>query len=416
MKSNLKQQSAKEYGMLFLSLVFIVTLIFPFVNLLHYLYPFTLFGKSAWIVVPVISLGLCYMHIVAIKKVSLSTSDMISITLVVLSWLIFATRAIVYSEQHSYLNMRYIATSLLFLLFMRYLLKDPFVLRVVAYAVVIQGLLVAVARSINYYFFPSLMVSIGVDGVPFINTAGELTRDLLLGSSISANHIVCGMFVLLALQKYKVIKLGSILFIMIQLFMMFSVFNTQSRFPIAISIMLFSFALLYVAIFKIRDLLMFVIVVIIVFFGENFSNFLSIDFFSRFTNEGSGGRLDKILLTLELIQGSILNFFIGSSFDAAGNATSVNGFSISDNSYGLVALSFGVPFALVYFAFLFNIILRNKSGGLSLSFLVYIIAVLGLTNSILWEPWIFTAFAGFFIISYMDRIPTNQQLCQDMAG
>ncbi len=402
---NLIQNSERKYGILFLGLIIVIIVSFPFANLFHLLYPFTIFGKSAWIVLPTIIIGLCYIYIFARKKVLLSIADMMFITLVVLGWLIIAIRESVTDNQQSYLNMRFIATSLLFLLFMRHLLKDTFAHRVIAYAVVIECLLVAAARSINYYFFPSFMVSPGIDGIAFINTEGDITRDLLLGSSISGNYIVCGMFVLLALKKHKVLKLSTISFMMIQFFLMVSVFNTLSRFPIAMAIGLFIFSFFNI---KVRYQLILVIVSLIVFIGINNADIGSLNFINRFS-EGSGDRLDKLLLTLDLILSSPVNFLIGPSFAETASASTDDGVGISDNSYGHMALFFGVPFAIAYFTFLLNIFIKTKSDNLSSLFFAYTFINLGLTNSILWEPWVFTAFSGFIIVSYLGRIPIHQR-------
>lgn len=397
-------QEQKKYFKIFIYIIAFVIVIFPFANLLHMLYPFNILGKSAWVVLPVVIISLFYVYIVIGKKLLVSIPDIVFIALVVLSWLILEVREIAHDELNSYLDMRYIATSLLFLLLMQHLPKDAFVLIVVAYAVVIQGLLVAATRFINYYFFPSLMVTTGVDGIAFLNTNGELTRDLLLASSMSGNHIVCGMFVLLALKKYKVLK-SSISFVIFQLFMMISVFNTISRFPIAIVIAIFLFSLFYI---KLRFLLMIAVASLIVYIANNDAGIYIPDFVYRFS-EGSGDRLDKFLVSMELIQSSPLNVLIGPSLVEVESAYTHDGNVISDNSYGLIALAFGLPFTLAYFTFLLTICFKNRSDVLSLLFLAYILINLGLTNSILWEPWIFSAFSGFVIVSYFGKVPTSSR-------
>ncbi|WP_341880159.1 hypothetical protein [Synechococcus sp. UW140] len=75
-----------------------------------------------------------------------------------------------------------------------------------AYAVIFQAFLVAAVRIINFYFFPSVSIAIDISSGAFLTLDGFLTRDLLLGSSISANEIVVGMFVLLSCFKNKLIR------------------------------------------------------------------------------------------------------------------------------------------------------------------------------------------------------------------
>jgi hypothetical protein len=380
--------------------------IFPFANLFHILYPAFLFGKSAWIVVPVMVILSRYIFLFASKRLHLSSIDISFSVIVFLSWLIIAIRAVIYSEQKSFLDERYIATSLLFIVFAYHLLQNVSVIKIAAYSVAVQGLLVAAARSINFYFFPDVMLS-QIDDQTILNYGGELTRDLLLGSSFSANHIICGMLVIMALMKNSIIKLRPLVFVFIQFFMMLSTFNTGSRFPIVVAILLFVISLSYVISFNIKDIMGFAIVIAAFIVINSFLSIENFNYFERF-QEGFGGRDDKLLIGFLLISNSVTDFLIGSSSSLV-NSLSVNDTLISDNSYVLIVTSFGVPFALVYFTFLFNIFLKTKSDKLSLLFLIYLVVGLGVTNCVLWEPWVFTAFLGFCITSYYGRISSNKR-------
>ena len=399
-KNSNKLFVARKNGKFFLALLVGVIVTFPFANLLHVLYPAVLFGKSAWIALPVLVILLRYIFLFTSKRLHLSSIDIRFTFIVCLSWLIIAIRAVIYSEQKSFLDERYIVTSLLFFVFFYHLLQNASIIRIAAYSVSIQGILVAVARSINFYFFPNVMIS-QIENVSILNTSGELTRDLMLGSSISANHIVCGMFVIMALMKNSVIKLRPVTFIFIQFFMMLSTFNTGSRFPISVAMLLFVISLRYVKSFSIKDIIGFTLVLGVFFVLSLFLNIEDFNYFERF-KEGSG-RGDKILIAFLLISNSLADFLIGSSSSFV-NSFWVNDTTISDNSYFLVATSFGVPFAIIFFAFLFNIFLKTKTDKLSLLFLIYIFVGLGVTNCILWEPWVFTAFLGFSIVSCYGRL------------
>lgn len=408
MKNNHNAISTRKYSTFFLSLLVAVTVIFPFANLFDLLYPAKIFGKSAWIVLPVMIIGLFYIYLL-VKNSRLSTADIMFVIIVALCWLIFLVREVIYNEQRSFLDFRFVATTLLFIIVAIYVMKDTVAIRIMAYAVVIQGLLVAATRSINFYFFPSYMVSYedNVSGEAFINTQGDVTRDLLLGSSSSANHIVCGMFIVLVLQKYNLLKLGLATFILIQFFMMLSTLNTLSRFPIFVAIVFFALSMFQKKLFSIKNIMYFALAGVLMFIFTSWLGIGELELSERFSDD-AGGRFEKFVLMFTLVQNSVTDFLIGSS-SALVLSTAINSYTISDNSYVLVATTFGVPFALVYFMFLFNIFLKIKLDKLSLLFIFYIAAELGVTNSILWEPWTFTAFFVFSITSYYGRLSSNEK-------
>jgi hypothetical protein len=407
--NNHKINPAKKQGFFFLTLLVIVILLIPFANLFHILSPVNVFGKSIWVVLPAGVVGLFYLYLITIKRSISSTSDILFIAIIVLFGLIFFAREIAYNEFRSILDFRYIATSLIGILLAWHLMNYAFIIRVLAYAVVIQGILVAATRSINFYFFPNVMVSyrVGTDlgREIFLNYEGEVTRDLLLGSSISANHIVCGMFVLLILIKHNICKIGPLAFLSLQFLMMLSTFNTLSRFPILVAIGFFVLSLLQMKLVSIQKIFQIGLFGFALFILISWMGIESFNFFERF-NEDISGRYYKLQAAFLLISNSGLDFLIGSSSVLA-NSIRVKGMLISDNSYTLIATTFGIPFAVVFFMFLFNIFHKIKSDKFSIIFLLYIAIGLGVTNCILWESWIFTAFFSFSIVSYYGRLSSG---------
>ncbi len=392
----------KKQGLLFLGLLVILIILFPFLNLFHLLHPATIFGKSAWIVAPVVIIGVLYLSLFLTKRSRLSIVDLWIIIIIILSWLIFSTRGLVYSESRNFLDMRFIATALIFMAFSQHLMNSSFSMRVVAHAVFVQSILAALARSINFYFFPYVMTSYESDGTAFLNTEGELTRDLLIGSSSSANQILCGMFVLLSLFKHGIIRLNRATFIILQFFFMVSIFNTSSRFPMVVSVFLFLMSLLNSNLLKLKNIIVLIATCLGLFAIVALTEISSYDYFSRFGEE-SGGRGAKLEATFILVSNSFFDFFIGSS-DILVNSTEVDGVLISDNSYGLVATSFGIPFMLIFFGYLFFSFKKILSDNISLFLICYITFGLAITNCILWEPWIFTVFMSFSVVAYYGRI------------
>jgi hypothetical protein len=70
---------------------------------------------------------------------------------------------------------------------------------------------------------------------------------------------------------------------------------------------------------------------------------------------------------------------------------SEEGFGISDNSYMLMALQFGGIFAIFWFIFFIRLLMRNVLDWFTFLFTIYVLIGLGLTNGILWEPWVYVA-------------------------
>jgi hypothetical protein len=129
------------------------------------------------------------------------------------------------------------------------------------------------------------------------------------------------------------------------------------------------------------------------------------DYFLRF-NEDSGGRGSKLYATIILITNSLLDLLIGSSNELV-NSTEVDGLLISDNSYGLVATSFGVPFMLIFFGYLLLRLIKINSDRICFLFIFYITIGFALTNCILWEPWTFTVFLSLAVVSHFGQIYNN---------
>jgi hypothetical protein len=124
-------------------------------------------------------------------------------------------------------------------------------------------------------------------------------------------------------------------------------------------------------------------------------------------SEGSGGRWDKLVLPLEMLTSNFLDLLIGSTLRAIDSATSAEGIGISDNSYMLMALQFGMPFAVVWFSLVF-VQLKSIAVHTSMRYtLLYFLLALGVTNAILWEPWLF-----YFSIAYVCAAGNEMQIAR----
>lgn len=379
-------------------------LVIPFTQIFHIIYPINIFDKSAWIALPVLALFSLYIGKSINKKLSLKKTTLSVLSVIFLSFIIYFIRKIIY-EDNSIINIRYITTSLVYIMLVICFTQNSFAMRALGYAVLLQSFLVAVIRMANFYIFPNYAIGNAEleSSEQFINSNAEIGRELLFVSSISANHIVCGMFVGLILFKAKIVRWSPVKIVFFQLFMMLATFNTQSRYPIAVAIAIFCLTLLQLKITSLKNIIFLLLTSIILFvivanFQTGFDEFIN----KILTVSVHEKRGDKLIATYILITNSALDFLIGSSSSLV-LATEVNGTLISDNSYGLIATSFGVPFACIYFVMLFKIFYKNKSDSISIYCLLYIFIGFALTNCILWEAWVFTSFVSYGIASYYGR-------------
>ena len=375
-------------------LVVISIFTLPFVNVLHFALPLgNTFGKSTWLVVPVFVLITAYFERILTRNFSLNSLDLTLVFMVVFVGIIFTVRYIVYDEVQSFLNYRFLATSLVYLAIASQIVKNKLMLRVIALTIVATGLAVAVVQAINFNFFPNVMLFTDNAGVIRLIFVGEQTRSMLLGASISGNQIVCSMFVLVALVKSNFIRMNLWVSWILLLFMVYAVSLGESRYPIAIAISLLVFNFFYHKLQHTKIVLVAVSVLLLTsYVFSNFENW----HISRI-NEDSGGRIEKTILGFKILSDSVTNFSIGTSNFQAGNAAE-QGYVLSDNSYFEVATSFGVPFAVIFFTLWFNFISRYIVNILSLFFLGYLVVGLSLTNCILWESWLCLAMFSIAVV------------------
>jgi len=377
-----------------------VLLLFPFSNLFHVLYPVVILGKSAWVTLPVLSIFCVYLWGIFNKTIAIDGRSMVAVLLIMASIIIFLFRESNYSDGVSYLDDRFIATSLLFMLSAYEISKNEFALRILTTAIVIQGVIVALVIIININFFPSVRIDTDVNGFAFLTQEGVRARDMLLGSSIAANQIVCSMFMLMVLIKYRYFNVNVTLFLLLQLLMLYGALLTVSRYPIMVAMLITILSFLTIGSFR-------KIIFYIVFFILVGKVALSLDegiqlAFSNFIDRlsaGSEGRWDKLLLPIYLLSESMTSFIIGSGHGQVENAFSADGATISDNSYMLVALEFGVPFAIFYFFYVIKQLRKLVIDWISSLFFFYFIIALGVTNCILWESWMFVAIFDYYAIS-----------------
>ena len=388
-------------------IVAIVIVIVPFSNLLHYLLPVNnLFGKSAWVVVPTLVLVVIYFYKVVNTNIfpRITMPDFAMIIFVVVSLLIVLIRNAFYGEGISFISNRYIATSLIYLLLAIKLLDNNKALLFIALSIVAQGFLLSLGQVINFHFFPTFELASDDSGIIGFTTDGIQSRSRLFSASISANLILCAMFVMFTMYKTNLLAINYKTYWILNLIMIYAISLGGSRYPFLIALILIGLSLYYFEFLK-SSLFLVTIFITILLIQNIIADF---GFASTFRfDQDYGGRSDKFLLPIQLLGESIRNFIIGCSSYQIANSFSTSGVGISDNSYLALALSFGVPFAVAYFTTIFRIMRKRIFDIISILFVIYLGVGFGITNCIYWESWMCISMFSIVVISGLNQIKTD---------
>ncbi len=388
-------------------LIAIVAFIFPFVNILYIFYPINFLGKNIWLVVPILVILTLYLSTVfgAREGITVQKSDIVFLGIMIFGGLIFYLRELVYTEQRSFLDFRYISAPTIFLLVSKRFVKGEKNINFLSGVLIATCFIQAVLGILHAYLFPELNISFDPNNskdMEFIFDAERTREGGTLGASIYANVIVCGMFLFASKSSTQASFRSSILTILSAVVMLYAVTLSGSRYPILIASLL-TLIFFSNSLFNWRHWAA-IGVLALLSFGL-FASMESIEFLSilRF-NEDSGGRIDKLLLPFELITANMLHLLVGASNELTANTFSMSGVGISDNSYWLFSLQFGPIFAVLWFGFFINLLKENIVNNRSFLFIVYFLIGLGITNCILWEQWIFLAILTVTILHKRNQI------------
>jgi hypothetical protein len=115
--------------------------------------------------------------------------------------------------------------------------------------------------------------------------------------------------------------------------------------------------------------------------------------------EDSGGRGEKLGLTIDTLSNYWpLSAFLGIPNSAAQSAVTATGVVISDNSYGEIAMDFGFAGLLLFLTCLFAWLVRWPMSILSALMLIFLLGNFALTNSVLWDVWLFYFLAAWWLV------------------
>lgn len=389
------------------ALISFLVLFFPFANILPLFFPVQFLGKNIWIVLPVMVMAAMYaVSLVKTRQfIAFTKFDLGLFVVAVLGALIYEIRETLYSDPGTILDVRYIISALLFSSVFKIFVQDEKSIVFVTRAVILTCLLQAVLGILHAHFFS--YININIETSEFVLEAERTREGGTLGASIYANVIVCGMFLIVAGSSKSSRVRYVLLETMATLVMLYAVTLSGSRYPMIVASLL-TVGLLSRSLLNWRQMAVLLVVVAVasyyIFLNEEGVELLSIFRLS----EDSGGRIDTLIMPLVLLSDQFLSFLIGPSAELIVSTVSEDGRGISDNSYMLMALQFGALFAIVWFAFFIDLLWRNVLNRISFFFMVYVLLGLGVTNSILWEPWIFVAMLTGSILYKKARLETRR--------
>ncbi len=387
-------QQRNFYGYALASII----ILSPFANLIHAIYPVYFLGKSFYVVIQLALLVLTWLHFSSKEKDNFSQTSIAIIFFLTIITLVGLLKYLLQDKNFNILNSLYIFIPLIVYSLGVEIKKNHLLAKNVLQYICISGYLVGALRVINHLFFPQIRLDEETGTIIF---DGYSTRDMLLGSSISASLIVVSMYSLFVRNRLGWVK-NQALHTILMILLFYSTLNSASRSPILAALIVLTLSLKQI--FKSGLRLPFVV---FLFFGLMYSIFSDIDlinlsFIDRLDEES--GRIDKLVATFYIIFNSTTDFLIGGSDDLILN-TVVGGQIISDNSFGLLATSFGAPFALVYALILSLVFFAGlKFNQLAVFFFFILLSQLALTNSILWVPWVINGFLLFAIIKSPDKL------------
>jgi len=270
--------------------------------------------------------------------------------------------------------------------------------QLVARVIVVSTIIQALVGVIHATFFPDvnwLGQVVGEEG--FI--AGSRETGIFTNASGYAYSLCVGLFLLAA---YIPVAKGNrkYLLMLLSVFIFYGVLLSESRFPIAVSLILLSLPIIRTNRARLRLIIFFGLLALLIFCFHEFFDDLLQGIGWRFEN-GNDERTTKYFLALQFLLTNLSSFMAG--VPTAMQAISYDGAIFSDDSYLTVALNFGVPFTFIYFYYFLKSGFQRFKTFNQRSVLFFIFASMAITNAILWNFWILYVFAVVRIFSFYEQ-------------
>lgn len=363
----------------------------------HFFAPLEIFGKNVYTVAPVILMAVVLMMLWRGIKNDVTQSEATALIIVMLLWLVtwFARRAL-FGEIGDVLNQRFVVDLFLYSIVMRYAMKEIKTRDLLATLMIVVTISQAIAGILHSHFFPFIQLMPDADDVLHLAFDAEGTREAgtIVSSSTFAAVLVCGQFVMLTEKR-----LSFLVRLMLMALTTYAVSLSGSRFPMVVSALLCLAATMN---WKSSRHAPFILVAIalagIAVALSGWSPFEAKSIL-RF-GQDDGGRSDKFQLAIDLMTTHWSYLLMGAPNKMVEVATTRDGLPISDNSYMLLALSFGVPMLVTWLVCAVKFLFRWPVTIIYLAMLAYFATTLAVTNSLLWEAWLFYFATTMWLVKY----------------
>jgi hypothetical protein len=366
--------------------VVILLLIYPLLQVAHLIAAFQVAGKNVYTVAPTALMALLFiMFWPGIRRTSLGTRTAEVLILLAFMWLLVSVaRSGLYSETEDLLKRRYVLTIFAYALVFHHLTLDQKTRELMSAALIIAATMQACIGIVHAHLFSFIQLIPDENDELTLSFDADPLREAgtMLSASAFAAILVCGQFVLLG-EKRLPLAAKFVLMILLT----YAVTLSGSRYPIAVSALLVLYFLATQGAMRAVSVLLScgaIFALVMLWFGGLPFQAKAI---LRF-DEDSGGRFGKLSTTIELLTDHWWHLLIGVPSRLEVMARTIDGLDISDNSYGLLAMQFGLPILIVWVICLFAVVIRKPTSLSGLLILAYFLVNLSLTNSILWEPWL----------------------------
>lgn len=214
----------------------------------------------------------------------------------------------------------------------------------------------------------------------------------MISSNIYANFLICGLFLVLSNRRGRGL-LGNIRDMLFVSGTMWCIHLSGSRFGILAGIVVITYYL-----YRLLGRKMILIVALGLIAVISFTPILD-NAKNRFSREGTGNRIEKTILGLELLGENYSHALIGVPARIAAIAKTSDGVRLSDNSYIDLLTNYGVIAGSIFLLFLWAVIMTFiKIKGWSLLFILYLTGLFLVTNAVLWDIFIVYSCATLFLL------------------
>lgn len=368
----------------------------------------TLLGNNAFVVVPILILFVMF-FITAIAFRANQMNIVILTVIFIFAFLISQfTLLISVNEVKIPSTYRYFFNIILALGAFCYLRKyfSPLNIQVIILTVIMS---IALVQFLGYVVFPNIQIVFDSPQGPEYIFDGETTRMGLLGSSYVAYHCVLGLLIIWSIKRNIKISFGVyILLLATTLFFLATIILTLNRLALIWALfLLWKILTAYLHLDKPSGIGKIFVSISVILFGL-FYGFYKLDDIQlmdtivRFSEiDGlDDPRIIKLTLGLTMWLNSFTTFLFGVPVQII-ETTTINGIIWSDNSFLLISLKFGLIGFLAW-ALAFSKVIPWGLGSLTLIYLLWTLSSLAITNSILWDSYIFSLI--FLLLSEKEMI------------